>query len=253
MFMLKESFKIKIIKYLDETCIFKSADCDFLEEERKEYSSNYTDFQIKLKYDDSYFFIISVPDFKSNPFGSNDKEAKFWFEIKYSPGEYSKSEVATVDDVEKILKNILQWTQLIKEEFLNTATNKTFMDEIKKQEEKIAMVSEKIMAMEDGFISKEESEVFVSKLEEIEENFIKKMNDQASENKKLKSELDKMKEEIKFLKETVNGSDRKKWLKMLAAKIISWSKNPANKQLVDAGVEIAKNALPEEIKNVLHK
>ena len=89
--------------------------------------------------------------------------------------------------------------------------------------------------IEDRYFTKEEGDELRERLEQLEKIILEREHQEDRED-----EISKMKEEIEFLKATIDTLTKKKWLKSALVKMWSWGQNEENRKLIESGVEAVK-------------
>lgn len=190
---------------------------DFVIEESGRYVCG-----LRISYDKYYFDI-----------GYNDSDGKW--QIRFSPGKIlmEDSTVITMSEFERRIVGALQyWLDLVKEDMLNPLEMRFIANSIQEFKSEI---DNKLNEMEDSYFTKEEGDALREKLEQIE-NMI--LNQTAQDEKE--KEILKMKEEIEFLKQSIDTLTKKKWLKNALVKMWSWGRKEENRKLIESGVEAVK-------------
>lgn len=59
-----------------------------------------------------------------------------------------------------------------------------------------------------------------------------------------------MKKEIEFLKNTINNTTKRKWLKNTLLKLRAWSQNPQNQELIKLGMNGVKAISQLDFKDI---
>ncbi len=155
-------------------------------------------------------------------------------EIRFSPGKVFKEEKWDIElplFENVILNHLHDWLNGIKDDMLNPIEKRFIDDSIQKFREEIESKFEEI---EDGFFTKDEGDILRERLEQIE-NIILERDSQ----EELQAEISKMKEEIQFLKATIDTLTKKKWLNALI-KMWSWGQKEENRKLIESGLEAVK-------------
>ena len=181
-----------------------------------------------ISYDKYYFEII---------FDSNKCR------ITFSPGDIylDGSDEIKIDVFMKRYEDYIhEWLIRVKEDILNPVEQRFIDSEINKF--KVEM-EHKLEEIDDSYFTKEEGNELKERLEQLE-NSILEQNSQ----KELQTEIVKMKEEIKFLKETINTLSKKKWLRNALIRIWTWARKEENRNLIESSVETIKAISQMDIK-----
>ncbi|MCM1245240.1 MAG: hypothetical protein NC293_06290 [Roseburia sp.] len=223
--MIRKGIKNTIIGSLNFD-IFRIDDFAITIEDENGYS-------IKIDYDKYYFYI---------QFNESDFED---VKILYSPGQiYNQAEnklYAFAFDTD-IKIQIHKWLYRVKRELTSpvirdiSETVVNFADDF----------AERINNMNDEFFNIKEADELKKRLEKLEEIILKRDADR--NDYELMEEIEKMKVEIKFLKDTIDKLSKKNWLKSALSKLGAWSKRPENQEVIRLGIEVvnavSKNRLP---------
>ena len=175
---------------------------------------------VKILYDEYYFGITIT------------MEKCF---MSYMPGEIfleDSEQYYLKDFLESKERVIRSWLLRIKEDMLNSLTKRFLNDKIQKFREEI---EGKLEVIKDGYFTKSEGDELRERLEQLEEIILEKDSQE-----ELQDEISKMKEEIEFLKATIDSLTKKKWLKNALVKMWSWGQKEENRKLIESGVEAVK-------------
>lgn len=186
-----------------------------------EKSSQYGEDTIQI-FMDEYYYLMEFDENKCT--------------ISYSPGNVFMEESYSIEIGKfeyEITKSIQDWLRRVKKELLNPLQERFINQTIQDFKAKL---DEKLNEIDDNFFTREECEELRNRLDVLEEM----ISDEKNQNAELKSEVEKMKDEIEFLKNTVGKSTKKKWLKSAMIKMWTWSQKPENKKLIEAGVDTVK-------------
>jgi hypothetical protein len=197
----------------------------------------FEDFVVKEKLNDQEYFI----DIRKN---------EFYFMIKFDFNDSSNVRILYLpgmifnEDTEliplsnfnsSVKRSIASWLTRVKIEMLNPMqcryidnTIEAFIDDI----------NSKLDNIDDTYFTKSEGEDLAIRLEKLE--ILLTERESKDENKELLQEITRMKNEISFLKNTIDKMTKRKWLKNTLLKMRAWSKNPQNKELIMMGMEGVK-------------
>ena len=123
-----------------------------------------------------------------------------------------------------VIKNKRWYVKSFRKRFINDSIQK-FREEIENKFDEI----------EDRYFTKEEGDELRERLEQLEKIILEREHQEDRED-----EISKMKEEIEFLKATIDTLTKKKWLKSALVKMWSWGQNEENRKLIESGVEAVK-------------
>ncbi len=193
--------------------VFRYEDFDIVE------NDDYNGF-IQIKYSDYYFRM---------EFGYE------YCEITISPGDVFTEETIKLKLIvfeKKILFHLHNWLNVIKIDMLNPLERRFVDNSIQEFREEM---DSKLKEMEDEYFTKDEGDNLREKLEHIEEMIL-----DMDSKEELQTEISKMKDEIQFLKATIDTLTKKKWLKNALVKMWSWGQKDENRKLIESGVEAVK-------------
>ena len=218
-YMIRESIKREIYDRLNYD-IFRFEDFVVKEE------LNNQNYLIVIKKDEFYFQIEFDINETSN------------VRLSYVPGVIFYEDADTIllsNFYSNIKRTITSWLARVKIEMLNPIqcryvdnTIEIFMDEI----------NERLEDIDDTYFTKSEGEDLANRLDQLEK-LLTERQDQ-NENKELLQEIVRMKNEIKFLKDTIDKTTKRKWLRNTLLKRRAWGKNPQNQELIKMGMEGVK-------------
>lgn len=197
-----------------------------------------------FEFDESKAFAllsISYDEFYLNISGNSNA-----LEITYSPGSVlnQESEAISLTSFEKKIETIIHnWLLRIKRDLLTPMQTRFVIDQIDKFRDE---VNEKLKDMDDTYFSAEEGKQLKEKLDELEVSFV-----QASqENNEIKEELEQLKSEISFLRETINTLSKKRWYVHALIKLFAWGQKKENQLLIKSGFEAVKAITQIDIPDV---
>lgn len=193
-------------------------------------------YTITLVYNKNYFFRIK----KEKSFGNQT------IVYSYSPGEFLETETKKAElSQENYSASVLNWLHRIDEMYLEDAKIRSISKKVELQKQQLEILIEKVDAMPNSTFSDDESQIIISRLDQLEADLKSNaaaMNDETAE---LKAELHKIQQEVETLKNTINSLSKKGWLKLFAIKLFNWSKKPENREMISVGIDVAKELLPE--------
>lgn len=210
--MLRNTVKNKICNALNYD-IFRYE--DFIVDENDDYKPT-----ISIWYNEYYFKM----EFESNN-----------CHMVFSPGEILMEETVEIKLFyfeQQMGEQIYKWLRRIKVEMLNPIEKRFIDDSIQKFREEM---DNKFSEMEDEYFTNEEGDKLRERLDQLEKMILEKDSQE-----EMQSEIIKMKEEIEFLKATINTLTKKKWLKNALVKMWSWGQKEENRKLIESGVEAVK-------------
>lgn len=178
-----------------------------------------TETKVRIAYD-NFFYIINLIQDREN------------CEIYYNPGLVLSNESGIIRMKyfeREIVESIHNWLLRTKTEMLNPVQERYINMEIQNFREQLDV---KLREVDDSFFTKAESEELKERLDILEQMIV----DEKSKNTDLQSDIDKMRNEIEFLKNTVDKMEKKKWFKYALLKMWNWSQKPENQNLIEAGV-----------------
>lgn len=195
-------------------------------------STHYSDDRICISYLD-YYYQIDLNEDSCH--------------IVYNPGyvlTVENDDIVIAKFEKEVRASIQYWLDRVKRDLLNPLQERFMvqtLNEFKKQlDEKLAEIKD-----EESF-SKEEKEALKERLDMLEKIIL----DNASENNDLKAEIKRMKQELEFLKVTVDTLSKKKWLKNAITKFYTWSQQSENKKLIEAGADVIKKISQMDFPNM---
>lgn len=223
--MLSKSFQRELFNIIDTRTNYR--------EEEFQIEQNNESYELSLVYNKSYFFKI---------------EKKYRGEILYTccPGNFLDVEEKTNNlSSEKYINEVLEWLIRIDQLYLDDAKIRVINRKVELQKEQLENIIKKIDEMPNNTFSQEETANIIERLEKLENDLKENNRSIQDETSELKDELYKIQQEVEFLKNTINSMNKKSWLKILAIKLFNWTKKAENRQLLAAGIDVAREILPE--------
>lgn len=214
--MIRESIKNEIYENLNYD-IFRFEEFVITET----YDDEEDTFNIKIIKDD---YLCSFS------FDGSDKVM-----VSFRPGkiyDLESDSTSLKNLVSYAYSNMIDWLERVKEEIFSPIYNRYIDESIKNFVDEI---NNKLEGMEDTYFTKSEAEDLKSRLDKLENIIIERPVNE--ENVDLVQEINKMKQEIEFLKSTIYNMSKKKWLKNTLLKFMAWSKDPANQEIIRYGIE----------------
>lgn len=112
-------------------------------------------------------------------------------------------------------------------------------------DQKLDEIGNAFKEYDNKYFTKEEIYEYKTRLDNLENEFTKRLEDEIKDNNKLKEEINKIQEEINFLKNQVETLTKSNWIKSFASRTFKWGKrNPKVVHLTS----LAKEMLPDNIK-----
>lgn len=197
-----------------------------------------------FRFEDFTIEIVSEETSISNTCNINIMYDNYFFELildndscwmRYSPGNIflENSEEIKLSEFIRLKENTIHnWLLRIKDDMLNPVEKRFLDDKIYKFREEL---ESRLDEIEDGYFTKEEGDELRDRLDQIEKMILDRDSQE-----ELHTEITKMKEEIEFLKLTIDNLSKKKWLKNALVKIWSWGKKEENRKLIESGFEAVK-------------
>lgn len=216
--MIRESIKFKVYNRLNYD-IFRIDDFVIKEELKDKL------YLISIRKDQFYFII------KMNVSNNN-----VW--VSYLPGNIlnEESEEIKIYEFETLVMRLIrEWLDRVKTELVSSIQYRYIDNTI---EQFIDEINIKLEDIEDTYFSRSEGEELAIRLEQLEKLLTQREDN--DDNIGLLNELEKMKNEIKFLKDTIYNTTKRKWFKSTLLKMRAWSKDPQNKELIMMGMEGVK-------------
>ncbi|MGO4540362.1 hypothetical protein [Paenibacillus sp. 2TAB19] len=164
------------------------------------------------------------------------------------PGEITATEsgISLTGNME-ILSEIKKWTRLLEDELKALPEIKAIERHKQEVNERMDEVNKALSSIQDSSFTKEEAEQLIKKVERLEDEFIRKLEEQISDQAKLRTELDKFNKEITFLKSQVEVLSKSNWIKTFALKSFNWGKR--NPKAVRALGGMAYDLLPQSFRD----
>lgn len=214
--MIRDKVKSKIFNSLNYD-IFRIEDFNISDE------LNGDTYNICITYENSYFNLEFSSDCG-------------YCRTTCRPGDVfikNKSRI-DLDVFESNVSRMLQsWMKRIKDELVNPIEQRFINSELQNFKKQL---DNRLDEIEDSLFSKEEGEELKNRLELLE----KMVQDRMGMDDESEAEIRKMREEIEFLRATVDTLTKKKWIKNALVKIWVWGQKPENQKLIESGISTVK-------------
>lgn len=196
---------------------------------------------IEYKFSDSCIFRTNVPTEKKEFKDQYGTRSDYHFNIWMSPGGIASSEREIVIGRSALLGAITTWTKYIHEDLRATPTNRR-LDE---QQSELENLMKSMVDLPNEFFSREEAKHIKARLEDLENRLRNNFQAQVEDKEKLKTKLDSMTRDFAELKMQLDSLKKPKWGGALMVRILRWTKEPENQNLLKSGVEVVQNLLTD--------
>lgn len=222
--MIRKSIKNEILSALDYG-VFRMEDFSVSD------LQNEKSYIIRIQYDD-YFFKI---EFSLTEQGE--------YSMEYCPGKLWDVEKAKskIIDARSISNAIRAWIKRIEEEVISSVQRRYFEKELETFKQKL---EDKLDELDDSYFSKTEGDELRKRLNALED-MIQSKNDESE------IEIRKMKEEIAFLRSTIDTLTKKKWVRNALTKIWTWGQNPENRKLIETGIKTVEAITQVDLPDIM--
>lgn len=186
---------------------------------------------ITYRYSDkNYIFYIVIPKKSEN--------GTYRFTGTIRPGKYSDEETYELFDFDEILNKIVDWCKSLKADLFSVHENRRFDEMTKIISDLNTQFDEKAKNIEDAYLTKEEAEIIIAKLEEIEKIHAEHLEKEIEDKAKLKKELDEVKSEFTKLKQSTGFLKKKAWFKKCYNKLATWYMNTDKRVLLTNSLKV---------------
>ena len=157
--------------------------------------------------------------------------------VYYNPGVVLTTESGSIEISQfenRIGRSIHAWLDRVKRDLLNPIQERYIKQSLQEFQ---TQLEEKLAEMkEDEAFTSEERKKLKERLDALEQMILETYE----ENAELEVEISKMRQEIEFLKNSVETLTKKKWLRNALTKFYAWSQKPENRKLIEAGAAAIK-------------
>lgn len=194
----------------------------------------YVRLQIEYLFDEKFWFIAWVR--AKDELGTAEKVGAI--SGAAAPGALLRDERFTCSDKSELLKAIGAWVQRLDAELRSIPANRA----MEEQREAIAELTQKLGEHADQAFTREEAKAYADRLEELERRFEESIRATSEENN-VEARLKALHQEIDTLKMQLGALNKSSWAKSAAIRLAKWLKEPSNRQLLQAGSDLAKDFL----------
>jgi hypothetical protein len=190
-----------------------------------------TPFTITYKYRPGIVFQISTKP--------GDKTKR---EISYKPGTVWANVTMDADDGYDVTGAIREWLYSILELLSLSPVERR----IEEQRIKIEEILTSMKEFPNEYFSAEEAEDLKSKLDALEATLTESIRKNATDQKEMQAQLDKLRTEMETLKLTLGSLKKPKWYQSLGTRIGLWMSDPKNQQALLQGAVTLKKMLSKD-------
>jgi ABC-type phosphate transport system auxiliary subunit len=158
-----------------------------------------------------------------------------------APGEINNFETFTVKDKAEFLDAIKIWVSILASELEGIPERRELEEQRAKLEDLLKSTSE----MADTFFSKEEADSMMVRLQDLEEQMKRQLEEAAKSKEEADIKIKVLREEFEVLKASLGYMTKKNWAKSAMVKVFEWMKDPTNRKLLKSGADAARILLGE--------
>lgn len=233
---------IKEIHQTVETGGFFKANDFLVEHEAQKDGSN--TLVVRYKFEDIFFFKATIPT-RRTQIEPEDRyqSAKqvHVIEARMSPGDLAHVEILTLHDRAGLLSGIGVWVRNLRNELQALPLNRA----VAQQERQIAEMARNFERLPDEYFSLEQAEQLRRKLQELEQQLKSNIESSTSAKEDLKKRLDALEKDFAELSNQIEALKAKKWFGSFLVRFANWTRDPENRKVLSAGVEVARALLPD--------
>ena len=230
--MIREMFLSELKRTLSLNDFFSCYDFNIIEEKQNTV-------KIIFLSDDRYYFKFAIPTAKTEMENKYGKDYLYIYSATVSPWASAVCEEIGFRRKENLLNAIIEWMKYLKEDLINTPINRKILEHEKKLNEFYEILNN----MEDEYLSEEEMNLFVSRIDELEKNMVNNINELNKKAEEKDRIINSLKNEFDTLKEKMDIFNKKGFFKSFASKIMTWSLDPNNQKLIGNGVAFVRNMI----------
>ncbi|MEK4432005.1 hypothetical protein MHB54_22855 [Paenibacillus sp. FSL M7-0802] len=213
---------------LDYSCFSNE---DFILQNDNDHIASLT---IKYRFHTNFSFKLDI-------YSSSSIKATF------SPGSLLDIETIGIRDQEDIVSSIVDWLEAIEKDIGSSPILRKLKDKNSEFQEKLNKLEENINQFNlDSLFTRNESQDISERLDQLEEVFKQKLEEEQKTQETLYQEINKFSKEIDILKKQLDFLTKENWLKSFFTKTFNWGKR--NPKTVLAIGKMAYDLLPEEVK-----
>jgi len=231
--MLRESFKSELEKCLNSNSFFSYFDFEVIEDEKGVVS-------IEFLTENKYYFNFKIPTSTSEFEDKYEKKySEYYYKTTISPWISALSENVNFIGKNALFSGIKEWMKYLQEDLLSIPVNR----KIQEHENKLNEINEIIETMNNDYLSEDEKEQLVQRIDQLEQNMIKSINELNKKVEEKESLIQSLKSEFEALKEKTEIYNKKNFFKTFAAKIVQWTSDPNNQKILGSGITIVRNLI----------
>jgi hypothetical protein len=229
--MIRQHYLTQVNRLIVEHKRFKESDFRVL---IKDVETKYI-LEITYSYEPEYQFIASM--YLSGDVVQGEVEIT----VTASPGEIFKREKTENVRPNQLNSHIKAWlTRLI-----NELVSVPIQRQIEEQQREIENILGQLDDVPKEYFSRQEAEDLRFRLEEMEARLTSNLQETVTNQAELKTRVKAISDDMAILKENINVLNKRGWAKSLVTRTFEWVKDPANRKVLKAGAEVAKELLLE--------
>lgn len=156
-----------------------------------------------------------------------------------SPGVLNDTESMTLRSIDYILTAISEWAKRIHEEL----SAQPVWRRVEQQQAQIEGILKELQDLPDEGFTQEETAELRQKLDDLRNLFEENIREHTKSQSETKEKLKTLEGEIELLKHSLDSLSKKGWWSSLKVKVVKWSRDPDNAQLLKSGAEVVKSLL----------
>lgn len=243
--MIRQELAQEIEKAINKTGYFNINDFSI---ETKPVGTAYVKLVLKYNYDDKYKIELNIPNTKSVDKSSGYDSFNYGITGNMCPGELAfNEEIFFRGGSKELVESIINWLEYLRSDLFATPANRL----INEQKEELSKFEEKLSKIPDDYMTKQEIQDYLTRLDELESTFKEHLQKQIDNETELNQQIKSLQKEIEMLKNNAKTLKRRAFIRSVLSKIISWSANPTNQKLLKTGAQAIKPLLPEAVKGVI--
>lgn len=197
---------------------------------------------IKYRYKENYFFKANLPTNKTEVKGPYSSSFEYIIDGDMHPGGMCETESFTCIGRDGLVRQIFEWLNHLESELTSLPVKRA----LENQAAEISRLEGIFEQSKDEYMSQLEAETFRLKLDQLEKQFKEHLTSSIEGDKDLKAQIKQLHSEIQTLKASMEYLTKQNWLKSALARMLKWSANPVNAELLKSGASAMKTFLLSE-------
>lgn len=229
--MIRNHYLTQINKMIAEQKRFKDTDFTVsLSNDKAQYT-----LAVSYCFEPEYEFVATM--FLAGAIVPTDVEVS----IVFCPGGMFRRERVDKVQTAQLEQHIKNWLSRLSNELASIPVQR----QIEEQQAEIQNILGQLDDISRDYLTREEAEKIGKKLDEMEARLTNNLQETLTNQTELEGKVKAISNDMSLLKENMTILNKRGWAKSFVARTFEWAKDPANRKMLTAGAQVAKEMLLE--------